>query len=62
LFTKLIELTNLKEHLTIEGLRKIVGIKASINKGLTEELKTAFPGIVPVSRSEVKQAENINPN
>ena len=30
---------NRKEHLTIEGLRKIVAIKASINLGLSSELK-----------------------
>jgi hypothetical protein len=62
LFKRLIELMNLKEHLTTEGLHKILSIRASINQGLTEKLKTAFPGIVPVSRPEVKQAENINPN
>nr|YP_009722384.1 hypothetical protein [Morchella importuna]QGN66786.1 hypothetical protein [Morchella importuna] len=53
---------NLKEHLTTEGLHKILSIRASINWGLTEKLKTAFPDIVPVSIPEVKQAENINPN
>jgi hypothetical protein len=32
-----------KEHLTPEGLHKIVAIKASINNGFTETLKSAFP-------------------
>ena len=32
-----------KEHLTIEGFQKIVGIKASMNRGLSYELKVAFP-------------------
>ena len=31
-----------KEHLTIKGLHKIVAIKASMNKGLSDELKVAF--------------------
>lgn len=32
-----------KEHLTFEGFRKIVSIRASMNKGLPESLKIAFP-------------------
>jgi hypothetical protein len=41
---------NKKEHLTISGLHKIVEIRASINaKGLSDELKAAFPYIIPVS-------------
>lgn len=54
LFKSVIELMNKKEHLTMEGLHKIVSIRASLNKGLTEELKTAFrPGgkeIIPLKR------------
>ena len=44
-----------KEHLTSAGLAKIVAIKASMNKGLlrTEELKTAFPDVIPVPRPSV---------
>lgn len=48
----------LKEHLTMDGLEKIVAIKASINRGLSDELKAAFPGppqnflgyVIPVKR------------
>ena len=32
-----------KEHVTPEGLRKIVAIKASMNWGLSDKLKVAFP-------------------
>jgi hypothetical protein len=39
-----------KEHLTPEGLLKIIAIRASINNGLSESLKEAFPGIIPVIR------------
>ena len=38
------------EHLTIEGLEKIINIRASINKGLSPLLKEAFPNFVPVPR------------
>jgi hypothetical protein len=39
-----------REHLTPEGLRKIISIKASINNGLSESLKEAFPDITCVLR------------
>jgi hypothetical protein len=39
-----------KEHLTIEGVQKIINLKASVNKGLTDELKIAFPKTIPIQR------------
>jgi len=39
-----------KEHLTTEGLRKIVNLRASMNNGLSDELKGAFPDTIPVQR------------
>lgn len=62
LFKRAIELINNKEHLTREGLIKILGIKASINKGLTAELNQAFPTITPVDRPSVKVVEIPDPN
>jgi hypothetical protein len=53
---------NKKEHLTEEGLRKIVSIRAALNRGLSEELKIAFPDIIPVERPVVKITENLDPN
>jgi hypothetical protein len=41
---------NRKEHLTTEGIKRIVAIKSSINLGLSEELKAAFLEIVPIQR------------
>ena len=38
------------EHLTIQGLQKIINIRASINKGLSPLLKEAFPNTVAISR------------
>ena len=39
-----------KEHLSMEGLFKIVSIKASMNQGLSSQLKDAFLNIVPAAR------------
>lgn len=44
LFKQVVDLMNLKEHLTQKGLYQIVAIKASMNSGLSEELKGAFLG------------------
>ena len=54
LFKLAIETMSRKEHLTQEGLHKILAIKASLNRGLSEELELAFPGIVPVLRPLVQ--------
>ena len=43
-----------KEHLTDKGLRKIIALRASLNLGLSEELKTAFPDIIPTVRPLVQ--------
>ena len=43
LFKQVVDLKNCKEHFTSEGLQKIVNLKASINWGLSSELKAAFP-------------------
>jgi len=39
-----------KKHLTLEGLEQILALKYNLNKGLTDELKLAFPNVVPVDR------------
>lgn len=61
LFKQILALMNCKEHLTIEGLRKIVAIKAVMNNGLNDVLKEAFPTVVPVERPEVILPESIIP-
>lgn len=38
-----------REHLTKEGLLKLVSLKALMGKGLTNELKAAFPDLVPAN-------------
>ena len=50
LFKEIINLMKEKEHINMEGLKKILSIKASLNLGLSTELNEAFPDIVPVLR------------
>ena len=50
LFKKAFNLIKLKEHLSEKGLLKLVAIKASINLGLPNNLKEAFPIITPIER------------
>jgi hypothetical protein len=38
------------EHLTAEGLQKIINIRASLNKGLTSLLLEAFPNTIALAR------------
>jgi hypothetical protein len=45
-----------KEHLTEQGLRRIVALKAGINLGLSNKLKEAFLHIVPVKRYSVTES------
>jgi len=56
LFKRILELMNRQEHLTQEGLIKIVSIKASMNRGLSEDLQIAFPNVIPVLRPTVSVA------
>lgn len=61
LFKDIVELIVQKQHLTKEGLPKIVGYKSVLNKGLPFELAEAFPvGIRPIERPTVLLPENID--
>lgn len=62
LFCKIIYIIKRGEHLTPEGLSKIVAIKAAMNKGLSEKLKLAFPSVVPVLRPLVENSKTIDPH
>ena len=55
LLKKAISLINQKEHLTERGLINIVAIRASINLGLSNNLKEAFPDVKPESRLLVNE-------
>ena len=51
-----------KEHLAEYGLRKIVAIKAAMNRGLSDVLKKAFPDVVPVVRPLVLYQKILDTN
>ena len=53
LFKQILDLMKNKKHLTIEGLKEILRIKASMNLGLTESLKIVFPYISHKVRPKV---------
>lgn len=57
LFKKIVIMMCNKEHLASEGLTKIISIRASMNKGLSETLLTNFPDIIPVVRPLVESME-----
>jgi hypothetical protein len=54
LFNKIVRLINTKAHLTKEGLHQIINIKASLNLGLSENLKSYFTKITLVERPLIK--------
>ena len=62
LFKKAFNIINLQEHLTKEGLIKLVGIKASMNLGLPSAIEAAFPNIIPVLRPSVLNCKIKDPN
>ena len=63
LFKQAVNLLNLKARSDIEGIRQIIGIKASINLGLSDKLKLEFPTVIPVARPVVSFESGIrNPN
>jgi len=50
LFKQAITIIKNKEHSSIEGLLKLVGIKATLNWGLSDKFKESFPLGKPVAR------------
>jgi hypothetical protein len=62
LFKQIVEKMNRKEHLTTKGVQEIVNLKASMNFGmLSDNLLSAFPNTVAVSRPIVKDAVVYDP-
>ena len=60
-FKKAISLVENKEHLTKEGLLKLVSLKALMGKGLTNELKAAFPYLIPAKELGISDL-NLSPD
>ena len=62
LFCQAINILNLKAHSNIEGIYKIINIKAAMNWGLSDTLKTQFPTALPVYRPLVSYEGIPHPN
>jgi len=54
LFEKCCDLIKQKKHLTQAGFEEVLALKSSLNKGLPDDLKSAFPNVVPLVRPEYK--------
>ena len=61
LFKMVVELMKTKNHLNEIGLQKIINIRASMNKGLTEILKSNFPNFIAIDRSIVNLESPFEP-
>lgn len=61
LFRSIVILMKNKQHLDKGKLGEIVSIKASLNKGLSDQLKKDFPSIIPVERPIVEPPQKIRP-
>lgn len=53
LFKRAVDLLKTKQHLNSESFKEILMIRASMNLGLSAQLKQAFPGILPFERVKV---------
>jgi len=62
LFKQVVLLMKNKEHLTTEGISRIICIRASMNKGLSDGLKAALPGSIQVRRPNVEDPVIKDPN
>lgn len=59
LFREVVMMMKRGEHLTIQGLQKIINIRATINKGLSPVLKEAFPNSVAVPRPQLPHLHSV---
>lgn len=62
LFKQAWELISQKVHLITEGLKQIVNIRAAMNLGLTDTLKSEFPTYIPVVRPLIQNKKILDPN
>jgi hypothetical protein len=61
LFEQAFKIIKNKEHLSLEGLTKLLAIRASLNLGLSTELKSEFAHIIPITRPLVPQTKTFDP-
>ena len=62
LFKKIIEIIKRRDHLNFNGIQKIVNLKASLNLGLSDNLKTFFPNTIPATRLKIEFKGIPDPN
>nr|YP_009926600.1 hypothetical protein [Wolfiporia cocos]QNH92658.1 hypothetical protein [Wolfiporia cocos] len=62
LFKEVVKLMNNKAHLSIQGLNQIINIKASMNWGLSDFLKSEFTNFAPVERPIINTEIIPDPN
>ena len=62
LFKQVVNIMVNKDHLSIEGLHQIINIKASMNLGLSDFLKSEFKEFTPVSRPIINTKNIPDPN
>ena len=59
---EVLKLMNEKNHLNYIGLKKIISIKASLNKGLSKAVQTEFKDIIPEERKIIRATNIPDPN
>ena len=62
LFEQIVELMNKGAHLNLNGLDQIINIKASMNLGISETIKSEFSQINPVKRTQIETTNISDPN
>jgi len=60
LFKQIVLLMLNKEHSTLEGIQKTVNLRASLNTGLSKDLKEAFPITIPATLNLESSIKNNN--
>lgn len=62
LFEQIVELMDKGAHLSLEGLQQIINLKASLNLGLSDTLKSEFSATKPVKREIIQTTSIPDPN
>jgi LAGLIDADG endonuclease len=62
IFEKIVEIMSTGGHLTLNGLQEIINLKASMNLGLTDIIKSEFSIIKPVERVIIQTTKIPDPN
>lgn len=62
LWSKVVKLMFIKQHLTYSGFSTILTYYASINRGMSPKVSASFPYIKSVKKEKVVLPDNLNPN